>query len=359
MALIDLTHPSWTQTDGRLVTLVQADGAYRARRCHDVTAALTSQSALERDLGASQLHFTSDSSRLVLATAIGARIVVVSLPESSHEEASVLRVFNQHRLGSRRNTGRAVAGLPAQQANGDGGEAGSDSESSDDEDAEDDVISSIACLATSSDGQWLVSADSACRLHVFNLDSLQYHSPLPSLELPPSALAFSPSAPSILAVGLPNNTLQFFDVEKRSIPSWAKGISQAPSGALTTLREPMLGLAFDPTPALGAQREDTLLTYGATWLCKMKIPSASGAASSKRRRAGAEEESDEDEEEEEENQPALLGRYKKTPVVVSHKYQPILLLEFTADGELVIVERPFFDLLGDMAPAFVERKYAS
>ena len=308
------------------------------------------------------MHFTSDSSRLVLATGIGARIVVVSLPESSSEEASVLRVFNQHRLGSRQNTGRTVAGLPAQRANGDADdESELDSESSDDdEDTEDDVISSIACLATSSDGQWLVSADSACRLHVFNLDSLQYHSPLPSLELPPSALAFSPSVPSILAVGLPNNTLQFFDVEKRSIPSWAKGISQAASGALTTLREPMLGLAFDPTPILGAQREDTLLAYGATWLCKMKVPSASGAASSKRRRVGAEEESDdEEEEEEEENQPALLGRYKKTPVVVSHKYQPILLLNFTADGELVIVERPFFDLLGDMAPAFVERKYAS
>ena len=331
-----------------------SDGTLKARRSHAVTAALASQTQLQSDLGAAQLHFTADSSRLIMATAVGSRVVVLALPESSDGAASVLRIFNQHRLGSRQASGRTVAGrkqVNGKLANGtDHSESEEESESDADEPVTEtsEVVSTIACLASSADGQWLVTADLARRMHVFNLDSLQHHSGLPSLALPPVSLAFSPSSPSIVTVALPNNTIQFFDVDSRSIPSWAKRISASPSGALITLREPLIGMVYDPTP----QGQDTLIMYGSNWLCKMKVPIATTAKASDSKRKHSDEEQQDEAE-------AEGPRLKGTPAEVFHKYQPILLVDFTANGELVVIERPYFGMLGQMAPAFVEHKYGS
>lgn len=392
------------------------DGSLKAKRSHAVSAALQGQAQLRGDLGAAQLHFTADSSRLIIGTAVGARVVVLALPEPvsaprhphAHAEgaASVLRIFNQHRMGKKQYAGRAVVGRsqgqkqPEQQQEGQKLTNGDQALDSDDKvetnaqtqpvDAEEattaktastspaDVriserISTIACMTTSSDGQWLVTSDLARRLHIFNLDSLQPHGPLLTLHLPACSLAFSASAPSILTVGLPNNTIQFFDVDSKRTPAWGKRISSNPTGALSALREPMLGMVYDPTPAIGTG-QDTLLLYGATWLCKMKVPIGTADPFA----AGGNEQSVElelagkgkrklSDDDDEVQQQQTNGRkaerqyqhVKGTPAEVFHKYQPILLLDFTSKGELVVVERPYFNLLGQMAPAFVEQKYGS
>lgn len=345
-----------------------SDGSLSAKRAHGVSAALAGSAQLQGDLGAAHLHFTADGSRLVMATAAGARVVVLALPEKGEEQASVLRVFNQHREGKKQASGRSIAGrkpktaaaTPAGAAKTDGSESESESEpkqpvpKTQGKPAErEERISSIVCLASSVDGQWLVTSDTARRMHVFNLDSLQHHDVLPSLPLAAASLVFSPGHPSILTVGLPNNTVQFFDVDSQRVPSWARRISANPSGALTSLRDPMMGMVYDPLPADGV--DETLLLYGATWLCKMKIPSGSpdyqNAGKKGKRKA--------DSEQEMESQGQTYQHVKSTPAEVFHKYQPILLVDFNAKGEMVVIERPYFNLLGQMAPAFVEQKYGT
>jgi hypothetical protein len=54
---------------------------------------------------------------------------------------------------------------------------------------------SVCSLAISADGQWAVTADLANNLHVFNLDSLKYHSTLPVFDSQHTAL-FVPRAPA-------------------------------------------------------------------------------------------------------------------------------------------------------------------
>jgi hypothetical protein len=92
--------------------------------------------------------------------------------------------------------------------------------------------------------------------------------------------------------------------------------------------------------------------YGSNWLCKMKVPIATTAKASDSKRKHSDEEQQDEAE-------AEGPRLKGTPAEVFHKYQPILLVDFTANGELVVIERPYFGMLGQMAPAFVEHKYGS
>lgn len=134
--------------------------------------------------GATSLLFTSDSSKLIVGACMGSSLVmVVDLKGEANDNPRVLRSFEQHRMRSViiGGIGRAVKNLPASL---DASE-GSPHHSGDDfleEPSErlnlhssnaPSVTSTITCMATSMDGQWLASGDTRHRIHVFNLDSVQ------------------------------------------------------------------------------------------------------------------------------------------------------------------------------------------
>lgn len=343
----------------------QVDGTIRARRCVSLATALSGHSALKdyEHHAASHLHFTKDSSKLILGTLPGSHVAVLELPASKHEEVSVLRVFSQHR--SKNSYSRALAGRNAPNGAAQDDEE-SDGDESEDEEEADEVVPSLACMTTSNDGQWLITGDMTGRLHVFNLDSLQYHAALPSVELPPVDMVFSPSNASIVVVALPNNTIQIFDVDQRTIPTWAHGLSRNLFASFTNLREPILGLAFDPVPEVG-KHTDTLVLYGANYIGTMKItPTESTEAASltieKRKRGdgdvamtnGAEESSD---DEGTDGEAIVSVKNARSTINVTHKYQPVVFLDFTSQGDMVVVEKPYFSMLSQMAPAFAAKKY--
>lgn len=113
--------------------------------------------------------------------------MIVDLNGESDGTPRVLRSFEQHRLQNvivDGNTSRAVKGLPA--ALDVNGEAPRDSDDDSPEEVDErdpslhatnvpSVASTIICMATSMDGQWLASADTRHRIHVFNLDSVQVY----------------------------------------------------------------------------------------------------------------------------------------------------------------------------------------
>lgn len=320
---------------------------------------------------ASHLHFTKYSNKLILGTLPGSHVAVLQLPESKHEEVNVLRVFSQHR--SSNSTTRALAGRNAQNGTShEDDEEVSDEDSDDDE--EDEIVPSLACMTTSNDGQWLITGDMNGRLHVFNLDSLQYHAALPSVELPPVDMAFSPSNASIVVVALPNNTIQIFDVDHRTIPTWAHSISRNLFSSFRNLREPILGVAFDPVPEVG-KHADTLVLYGSNFIGTMKIsPSESIEGMiptlEKRKRdngdltvngseAKDKEQSDDESSDEELEGEVAVAHKTRATIEVTYKYQPILFLDFMSQGDMVVVEKPYFSMLSQMAPAFAAKKYGS
>ncbi|EIW86524.1 WD40 repeat-like protein [Coniophora puteana RWD-64-598 SS2] len=297
--------------------------------------------------GATSFTFTPDSSKLMMATATQPRILYMDL---STEEPSVLRRFDQHLERSRRVAGRIQRGVSK--------EAGID-EPEESNSSAGSELSSVVRLAVSPDGQWAASADDSGRINVYNLDSLQYHTTLPSLPLSPSTLSFIPNAPHTLLATLPNNTIHAFDVENGDVPSWSKELNARLPQNFTGAFDPVLGVLFDPVASCvqtnGVAPEDTApsskdaLFWGSTWVCRIKLDwEGSWRGPRKRRKSTSGP------------RPGVhtVGQDGQHLKMVT-QYRPILGADFFGPGELVVVERPLVDVLSKLPPAYFKPKYGA
>ncbi|KAJ7786079.1 quinon protein alcohol dehydrogenase-like superfamily [Mycena metata] len=328
--------------ESKLFSLTSApDGIIKPKRVKEFSSLLSAHlPAKSTSTGALALHFTPDSSKLVISTAVGSYILIVDLGD---EKPRVLRRFDHHRHGSSIPGDRVVTGR-----------AGDAENPAEDEESENEmpsvpIATSILRLATSFDGQWLASSDSHARTHVYNLDSIQHHCVLPSFPQAAQTIAFDPSRNNILILAFPDNSIQLFDVEARQFPAWAKDICNLPK-KFTRTHDHILGVAFDPAiagtslKAAGAAIPRYALFWGSTWLCKIRLDDSGKSGQKKRRREG-----DKVDPTSEDN-----ANFK----MVTH-YRPILHVDFLAPGELVVVERPLVDVLATLPPAYFVHKYGT
>ncbi|KAG1810129.1 WD40 repeat-like protein [Suillus plorans] len=289
--------------------------------------------------GGSSFTFTPDSSKLIMASAITSLILVIDL---SSEAPTILRTFNQHCNAGSITSGRVVRGI--------------NRGTSDEDEQSVGGIDSVAIMkiAVSPDGQWLATSDDLCRIFIFNLDSIQYHTTLPSLPLPPSVLVFLPDNPQILLAVLPNNTIHIFHVEHGEVPTWGREFNSRLPKQFLSAPDPVIGVAFEPLPlsdgemtgiAPPSTKPKEAIFWGSSWLCKLELDwegKYTGQSRKRRRQTG----------------PVAVGEMaseRKLRMVTN--YRPILALDFLGPGELVLVERPLADVLSKLPPAFFKPKY--
>ena len=317
--------------------------------------------------GASALVFSPDSSKLILATTTAIVLVLDLVSDSTF--ARVLRRFDQHRnkspvvegrvLAGRRNDGdhEADVSKPEQDA-----EEEADAESIEDDsqpaantESTSTLPVTITRMAISPDGQWLATTDDHVRTHIFNLDSVQHHSSLPSFPQPVHALGFAPSSPSLLILGFANNTLELYDVEARQFPPWSRELCTALPKRFTHLHDAILGVTLAPAAPDDANKSNSknvfALFWGATWLCKVQFdaPVGWGGFEKKRRRrrsGGVDHGTERDKD--------AVQNFKLVT-----QYRQILMAEFLSPGELVVAERPLTDVLVNLPPAYYRPKYGA
>ncbi|KAF7339840.1 WD-REPEATS-REGION domain-containing protein [Mycena venus] len=332
------------------------DGTIKPKRIRDFSAILLAHlPPKSTSTGGLAFHFTPDSSKLVISTAVGSYILVVDLG-TGDENPRVLRRFDHHRHGSSIPSDRVVKGRPADAENTDTPAlTANEEEDSDNEMPSVPIATSILRLATSFDGQWLASSDTHARTHIYNLDSIQHHCVLPSFPKPAQTICFDPSRPNILVLAFPDNSIQLYDVESKNFPSWALDIFSSLPKKFTRAHDHILGVAFDPAivagPSLKASSGDAAsvpryaLFWGSTWLCKIKLDDSGRAGNKKRRREG-------------ERSPKIDPMSEDNFKMISH-YRPILHVDFLGPAELVVVERPLVDVLATLPPAYFVHKYGA
>lgn len=195
----------------------------------------------------------------------------------------------------------------------------------------------------------------------------QHHCALPTFEVPISTLVFDPSRPHTLITVLINNTFKVFDVETRQFPVWARAVCEAVPRELLHKRDAVQGASFSPKAAPGAERPGLFL-WGRDWLCYVEldgpVPPPAPAHAKKRRRStvvdkragkgGAADEDDDDEPRENGD-----GSRPRRNYIVDSKYRAMLHLGFLGDGDLVVVERPFADVLATLPPAYYKQRYGA
>jgi U3 small nucleolar RNA-associated protein 4 len=104
-----------------------------------------------------------------------------------------------------------------------------------------------------------------------------------------------------------------------------------------------------------------MLAWGASWMCKVPVITeegssggAGGAASvTKRKRKQAGGGGDQNDEDEEDGGDSIGGKAVEEETRTSHTYRDLLLLDTLGPGELVVIERPFFDMLPNLPKAWV------
>ncbi|EJD04371.1 WD40 repeat-like protein [Fomitiporia mediterranea MF3/22] len=377
--------------------VASGDGRIKPRRIKSfmpmLAGYLSSSSVSSKEPeGASALGFTPDSGRLVLALARTARVLVVDLTGRSTEgrpEPRVLRKFDHHaRRGALFAHGRVVKGMPGR-ANGiphardddsdsshndegstrntaensdvnmdvENAKDGKEGTSSDESDGETEGERAfIIRIAFSPDGQWLATTDSQYRTHIFNLDSVQHHTVLPTSPSRVTALAFSPATLLILAHS--DSTIGVFDVEAKRFAPWASHLAlrEHLPRRWTSLHDSVLGIVIEPpSPSLDSSptsKSDNVidnrrhaLFWGSTWLCRVALDAPVGWGGFLKKRPH---------DLNLENENETMSNFK-----LISRYRPILCVDFLSPGELLVVERPLLDILRGLPPAFFKPKYGT
>ncbi|GAA5909379.1 hypothetical protein JCM8208_005722 [Rhodotorula glutinis] len=385
----------------------------RQRVFADTLSAHLPSSALGK--GASCLTFTKDSQRLVLSTAFGATVVAVQLSQGREEEFEVVGLFGEGVSLKGRANGLGNGATNGDDVEMNGAER-SDSGDSDDEEAASSssssakrVPSTIVCLALSADGEFIAAAESDRTVKVYSLATSSLHATLPSPPLVPSWLAFTPpssSAEPTLIVALPSNALLLYGLTSHRFHPWGLALSSRKYNTLMDIREPILGVTFEPrrdstivngagsdqdehvhpsrraAVASGGADSSIAIVWGANWVAKVDLEMLRrGTASTstkvnggaviekgkrkkdvhqqqtpERREADRKRARDDDDDSlaPVTNAGAAGPAPKPLDIRVTRRYQPLVLFDFVGMGELVAVERTWFDVARDLPQAWVK-----
>ena len=198
----------------------------------------------------------------------------------------------------------------------------------------------------------------------------QYHCTLPTLPLPAQAISFDPNFPQLLFLTLPNNTVRVFDVEEKLFPEWSQPLTRSVTQRLAKLHDPVMGISFHPGSTwsgTSAASVRTVLLWGASWICKFRVgDDVKAHRTSRKRRRGQDEGEDEEADHEPEAVPSGLddgeedeGKGTEVGLEVWTKYRNMLAVDFLDSKDMVIVERPFMDIMSKLPPAYFKFKYGA
>ncbi|GAA5929919.1 hypothetical protein JCM1841_001258 [Sporobolomyces salmonicolor] len=382
----------------KLFRLSSRNGDLIPRRQKTFSPALSAALPAMLGTGSSCLTFTKDSQRLILSTAFGSSIAVIQLPATKIDEFEVVAVFGEgSRAASSKKSiangftnGKAKDAEDVEMNGAEESDSDSDDSGSDSEDERPAVAArgkpvSVACLAVSADGKWLASADLDRNVVVYDLGSLQPHVTLPTPPAVPTSLSFLPPSTTLeptLLLALPSNSLLLYGLTSRRFHPWALPLSSSKYNLLTDIREPALGVTFEPTTT-GPGRQ-VALVWGANWVAKVDLDELrtggaedassavvgeNGAAaaskqphSHKKKKAPFRLEADRKRARDEDDDlplslaasAALETKPQPLDIKVTRRYQPLCLFEFVGQGELVAVERTWFDLARELPEAWVK-----
>lgn len=358
--------------------------------------------------GASCLTFTRDSQRLVIAAAFGSSMVVVQLPAGRSEDFEVVAAFGHGASrSSLRSNGLNGSGRAS---NGDVSMNGADSASDEDDSSSSDedsapssgsarrIQAAVACLAVSNDGHFVATALTDRNVHIYDVQTSSLYATLPTPPVVPTWLAFtgSPKSPleTTLIVALPSNALLLYGLKSKRFHPWALPLSSRRYNTLMDIREPILGVNLEPArpesavaspvvAAAAAQDEylhpsrraamqsagaesNVAVVWGANWVAKIDLEilrrsggstaAANGLKSNTkgqgRREADRKRAREDDDDLVAAAQNGAADAPKPLDIRVTRRYQPLVLFDFAGQGELVAVERTWFDVARDLPQAW-------
>ncbi|KAM9808140.1 U3 small nucleolar RNA-associated protein 4 homolog [Neosynchiropus ocellatus] len=200
----------------------------------------------------------------------------------------------------------------------------------------------VHLLAASEDGQWLAAANTACEVHVYQLQKLKLHCTLPAYSSCPTALAIHPTTGDLVTVHADQQVLEF-SLLRREYSAWSRQLQGHGLHPLWLQRDtPVTHVTFDP------RNPSRILLHDTFMFCVLDksqpLPDASGQLY---------------------NQSALRGlpeaerRRQSHGFKICKSFQHLMCVRLLHDQSLVVVERPLLDISAQLPALVRQKKFAT
>ncbi|KAL6601980.1 WD40 repeat-like protein [Neocallimastix sp. 'constans'] len=219
----------------------------------------------------------------------------------------------------------------------------------------------ICSLAISSDSQWLASGDTNNNIYVFNLDTLLYHSKLPTFSSFHTSVSFHPLSATIVVTCL-SNEFFIYDVEEKGFANWTKEYLNKLPEAFLKLNEKskIMGVSFN------ISEPNTMTLWSSEYICQIDLSKPINVQTTNRKRR-LNENNDVNvlenaralvnTEDNEKNEFKKLKQNYHFSVVT--RYKQVMFMDYVNENESVIVERPWFSILEKLPQNFYRHKYGT
>ncbi|CAL8461915.1 g1446 [Coccomyxa elongata] len=279
--------------------------------------ALSRQSLPDKLPTAAALAFTSDGSRLLMATP-EARVVVVDL-----EEKQVAATFSEAAQQEE------VAGWAPGPATASGRTAAAR------------LASVVTQLLVSPDNRWAALVTPRLT-HLYDLAAMKYHGRLPVFEEGGvvTAAAFGPSG-DVIALATAGNHVALFEAATLRHTPWSLANTARPPQRLLQMPGSVCGISFCPDPQV-----KSAVLHTASSLCHVDFEAPPAPAAPKRRRRSRQPQPD-------------LARTPGANFRVLPLENPCLLCTYTSTNAALLVEKAWTEIMKTFPPPLYRHRYGT
>lgn len=212
----------------------------------------------------------------------------------------------------------------------------------------------VVQMAVSDDGAHVATARLCGSVDIFDFKKFKHLGTITRVNSPPTALKFT-SDNTLILVTAEIKVLEF-NLDKMGLTDWSKRNSDLLPQELISLVDKCCGIFYDPSSS------KRIWLWGANWLCFVDLSvniATERVPKRKLDKLGVPVESEQMPDRQNLKRQLDVTRSQANgstsnsstkPFWITHKYRPMLIADSLGDGELVVVERPPFNI--PLPPAF-------
>jgi len=200
----------------------------------------------------------------------------------------------------------------------------------------------ICTIAVSLDGQWLASGDTDNQIHIFNMDTLKYHTTLPTFDSQHTTFGFHHSGNTLVVV-CASNRFYLYDVEEKVLSDWSREYGNSLPKPFLNLKERIVGVAFNPA------RASSIIFYSYAYFVHVDLRKPIPMLETREELVEAGKSTDSNRDTKKENRNFRLFT----------RFQPLLYLDFVGPNKLITVERPWLNVISHFPDPLHRKKYGT
>ncbi|XP_041417112.1 U3 small nucleolar RNA-associated protein 4 homolog isoform X4 [Xenopus laevis] len=202
-------------------------------------------------------------------------------------------------------------------------------------------LSSVHLMAASMNGSYLAVAAPSSQIDVYNTQLMKYECSVPRYSCPPSALSIHPTTENLVIAYA--DRLMEFNIAQRQYTEWGRRVLKNGLHRDWLERDtPILDICFNPS------RPEDILMHDNYMFCvldkSLPLPDDKTPLLNQITIKHLSES----------EQKSRAHAFK-----ITKRFQPLMFMDLLSNGDLVLVERPFSDIVANLPPPMKQKKFGT